>query len=236
MNKTPLRSANSANRHVAGGNHPESFFRDFENSAYKQFSVHTYPAYATVFHQDAPANAVYLAEHGVVKLVRVAPNGYHVIIGLRRRHWMIGAPAVLIEKPYSYTCITLVPSSLRIIPAKDFLDLANGSKEFSWYLLQIFSREIFNQMKKVEAMGCMSAQERLEQFLCDMRDELNPVGAEPACVSLPLNNKELAQLLAITPEHLCRVLKEMEQKGIIRRDHGILTVIDHEGLKQNNLH
>ena len=82
----------------------------------------------------------------------------------------------------------------------------------------------------------MSAEERLERFLCDMIDELNPVGAEPASVSLPLNNKELAQLLAITPEHLCRILKEMEHAGIIKRDDGTLTVIDPESLLKKKLH
>jgi CRP-like cAMP-binding protein len=198
--------------------------------------VQTYPAHATVFFQDTPANTVYLVEHGVVKLVRVAPNGHHVIIGLRRRHWMIGAPSVLLEKPYSFTGITLVPSSLRGIPAKDFLDLAKENKEFSWYLLQMLSRKIFNQMKNVETMSCMSAQERLERFLCDMIDELKPVGSGATSLSLPLNNRELALLLAITPEHLCRVLKEMEQKGIIRRDNGILTVTDSESLVQKSLH
>jgi CRP-like cAMP-binding protein len=147
---------------------------------------------------------------------------------------MIGAPSVLLNKPYSFTGITLIPSSLRGIPAKDFIDLAKKNKPLSWYLLQMLSRKIFNQMKKVEEMSCMSAQERLEQFLCDIIDELKPVGATPASFSLPLNNKELAQLLAITPEHLCRVMKEMEHKGIIRRDSGILTVTDPISLVQKS--
>lgn len=236
MIKTSLRFPSSVSRNVSIRDHVGPFFSIPRNSAYNRSFVQTYPAHATVFLQDTLANTVYLVEHGVVKLVRVAPNGHHVIIGLRRRHWMIGAPSVLLGKPYSFTGITLVPSSLRGIPARDFLDLAKENKQFSWYLLQMLSRKVFNQMKKVEAMSCMSAQERLERFLCDMIDELKPVGAEPASLSLPLNNTELAQLLAITPEHLCRVLKEMEYKGIIRRDNGILTVTDPESLVQKSLH
>ena len=236
MKKTSLKLPNSASRQVPVSDHLESFFSNPKNCAHSRSFVQTYPAHASIFHQDTPANTVYLVEHGVVKLVRVAPNGHHVIIGLRRRHWMIGAPSVLLEKPYSFTGITLVPSTLRGIPAKDFLDLAKENKEFSWYLLQMLSRKIFNQMKNVEAMSCMSAQERLERFFCDMIDELNPVRSKPASFSLPLNNKELALLLAITPEHLCRVLKEMEHKGIISRENGILTVTDSESLVQKCLH
>lgn len=236
MNKTSLSDPNSASGHIPVRDQLESLIGNPKNSAYSRYVVQTYPAQATVFLQDTPADTVYLVEHGVVKLVRVAPNGHHVIIGLRRRRWMIGAPSVFLEKPYSFTGITLVPSSLRGIPAKDFLNLAKANNELYWHLLQMLSREIFNQMKKVESISCMSAQERLEQFLCDMINELNPVGAGPVSVSLPLNNQELAQLLAITPEHLCRVLKKMELKGMIRREHGILTVTDPESLEQINLH
>ena len=236
MNKTPLRLQSSASRQVHIRDHLESLFSNPKNSSYNRCFVKTYPAHSAVFRQDTPANTVYLVERGVVKLVRVAPNGHHVIVGLRRRHWMIGAPSVLLEKPYSFTGITLVPCSLRCIPARDFIDLAKKNKQLSWYLLQMLSRNIFNQMKKVETMSCMSAQERLERFLCDLIDELKPVGAEPASFSLPLNNKELAQLLAITPEHLCRVMKEMEHKGIIRRNNGILTVTNPESLVQKNAH
>jgi CRP-like cAMP-binding protein len=54
----------------------------------------------------------------------------------------------------------------------------------------------------------------------------------PDSFSVPLTNQELAELLVITPEHLCRVLKEMEQKGLVRRDNGSLIVADPAGLMQ----
>jgi DNA-binding MarR family transcriptional regulator len=92
--------------------------------------------------------------------------------------------------------------------------------QFSWHLHRLLSLEIFNQMKKVEAMSCLSAQDRLMRFLYDLIDEQKPEGSKPVNFSLPLSNQELAQLIAITPEHLCRVLKVMEQKGYIRRERG----------------
>jgi CRP-like cAMP-binding protein len=96
----------------------------------------------------------------------------------------------------------------------------------------MLSQEIFKQMKNMEAMSCMSAQDRLKLFLCDMIDEQKPGGSKPSGFFLPLSNQELAQLLAITPEHLCRVLKGMERKGLIRREKGMLTVTNPAGLLQ----
>jgi CRP-like cAMP-binding protein len=75
-------------------------------------------------------------------------------------------------------------------------------------------------------MNCLSAKNRMKLFFQDMIDDQNLAGAEPTSFSLPLTNKELAQLLAITPEHLSRMLKEMKQQGLIRCAKGVLTVTD----------
>jgi CRP/FNR family transcriptional regulator len=232
MNTKSPGSSKSAGRRVQVTDSFDSLFTNLENSGDDRGLVQIYPAQVVIFKQDTPANAVYLIERGLVKLIRVAPNGRHVIIGLRRRHWLIGAPAVLLGKPYSFTAVTLFPSSLRRIPAKDFLDLANMNGQFSWHLHRLLSQEIFNQMKKMEAMSCLTAQDRLKRFLCDLIDEQKHIGPKPAGLSLPLSNQELAQLIAITPEHLCRVLKGMEQEGLIRRGKGMLTVTDPASLLQ----
>jgi CRP/FNR family transcriptional regulator, dissimilatory nitrate respiration regulator len=232
MHNKPLACSTAETGCVQGDDSLDSFFLGPGNSVDARGLVQNYPAQVVIFKQDTPAHTVYLIERGLVKLIRIAPNGRQMITGLRRSPWLIGAPAVLLDKPYSFTAVTLFPSSLRCIPAMDFLDLAKSNEQFSWRLHRLLSQEIFNQMKKVEAMSCMSAQDRLMRFLSDLTDEQNRDGPRPAGFSLPLSNQELAQLIAVTPEHLCRVMKRMEQKGLIRREMGMLTVTDPAGLMQ----
>jgi CRP/FNR family transcriptional regulator len=225
MNKKSV-VAQSADRGNRLSDDFKSLFSDPENGCFDQGVVQTYPAKAVIFHQDTQPHAVYLIEYGLVKLVRVVSSGQPIIIGLRSRHWLIGAPSVLLDQRYSFTAITLTPSFLRCIPAKDFLDLAKTNERFSWYLHRLLAQQIFKQMKNVEAMNCLSAKDRMKRFLRDMIDDQNPVESKPNSFSLPLTNKELAQLLAITPEHLCRVLRAMKQQGLIRCAKGVLTVTD----------
>jgi CRP-like cAMP-binding protein len=195
-------------------------------NGFEQGIVQTYPAQAVIFHQDTQPHAVYLIEHGMVKLVRVVESGKSIIVGVRRQHWMIGAPSVLLSKLYSFTAITMARSDLRCIPAKDFVYLAKSDEHFSWDLHRLLAQQIVKQMKNVEAISCLSAKDRLKRFLRDMIDEQDPAGSEPSTFSLSLTSKELTQILAITPEHLCRVLKELKQQGLIRHAKGILTVND----------
>jgi CRP-like cAMP-binding protein len=199
-------------------------------NGFEQGIVQTYPAQAVIFHQDTQPHAVYLIEHGMVKLVRVAESGQSIIVGVRRQHWMIGAPSVLLSKLYSFTAITMAQSALRCIPANDFVYLAKTNEQFSWDLHRLLAQQIVRQMKNVEAISCLSAKERLKRFLRDMIDEQDPAGSKPFSFSLSLTSKELSQILAITPEHLCRVLKELKQQGLISHAKGMLTVNDPAGL------
>jgi len=204
----------------------EGVYRNAQNCVSAYGMVQTYGSHTVVFHQDTQPDAVYLIEHGMVKMVRILEKGQPIIVGIRRRHWLIGGPSVLLNKRYSFTAITLVSSSLRCIPARVFLDLVKTNEEFSWYLHEQLSEEIINQMKNAEARNCLSAKDRMKRFLRDMIEEQHLAGKPPASYSLPLTNKEFSQLLAITPEHFCRMLKEMKQEGLIRAAKGVLTVVD----------
>ena len=77
----------------------------------------------------------------------------------------------------------------------------------------------------------MSARERLTKFLCEMIHEIEPLTEKktitydkPVKLNIPLKFKEIAQMIAVTPEHLSRLLTEMEQQGIIKRDKGHLVI------------
>jgi CRP-like cAMP-binding protein len=210
-----------------------SFFSERKDNRSYLNDLQFYGARTEIIKQDMPANAVYLIEHGLVKLVRETQNGSRMIIGLRHRDWLIGAPTVLLDRSYNFTVIAVVPTVLRCILKKDFLDHIKRNEQFSWHIHQLLSQQVFDQMKRVESMGCLSAEIRLMRFLLDTVREIEPLqSGTPDNFTLPLTNQELAQLLMITPEHLCRVLKKLEQKGFIRHGNGSLIVAFPSGLSQ----
>ena len=190
-----------------------------------------YPANTEVFHQDTSANAVYLIERGLVKLTWVGPEGQELILGLRRRHWLTGTPAVLLQQRFAFTVTTLTPCSLRCISAERFLQLVNTDADFCRLLLRMLSNQILSDGMTIAALGCMPAKDRLETFFRELvlEQEQATKPAErkrPMKLHIPLKLKELAQLIAITPEYLSRLLSNLEQQGTIRRDKGWLVLTD----------
>ena len=189
--------------------------------------LQNYPAHTEIFKQDTPSNAVYFIEKGSVKLTWMDKEGHEVIAGLRHKHWIVGAPAVLLEKPYSFTVTTLTQCVLRCISAQGFLSLVKTDKEFAQRLIRLLCQAIFNHGKSLVKMGCTSAKERLKDLLCKfISDKDSQTESQKLKIHLPLKNKELAQILAVTPEHLSRLLKELEQQQFIRREKNGLILLN----------
>ena len=202
-----------------------SFCNDPRNQHYFRGQPQLCPPQTVICRQDTPAEAAYLVEQGLVKLVRITSRGSQVIVGLRRRNWLIGAPSIFLNKHYSYTAIAVLPTVLRSITKNVFLDLVEKNVRFSFYVHRLLSENIYGQMKRIEETSFMSAQERLESLLSDMIHNQEAFASKaPDKFSIPLTNQELAQLLAVSPEHLCRVLKGMGKKGIIMRENGAVIV------------
>lgn len=191
-----------------------------------------YPASATIYRQDTPATTVYLVESGIVKLSWVDSSGREVIAGLRRRHWIMGVTSIFLNRPYAFTARTLIRSTLRCISAKDFKKLVDTEREFSRHMLTMLSQEIYTQGKNFVHLGCLNAKDRLKRLLYEIIIEMDKVssGKSELRIRLPLKQLELAQMIAVTPEHLSRMLKVLERDGVIQRDGNWLKVKDYRAL------
>ncbi len=203
----------------------KTFFANQYNNIYNWDPSQAYPPGIEIFQQGTPANNVYFIERGLVKLSCMESGGRSVIISLRRSNWLLGAPAALMESPYAFTATTLSPCYLLTIPATIFLKLVKTNKEFSWHILRILSKIIYDRGTTAIVLGVMPAKERLKKILYEMILEQEQIELErPIQLHLPLAYNELSQLIAVSPEHLCRLLKEMEKEGIIKRNKGLIVI------------
>jgi CRP/FNR family cyclic AMP-dependent transcriptional regulator len=180
----------------------------------------TYPRNVDLCRQDTPSTNVYFIESGMVKLTRINEDGNELIAGIRRRHWLVGAPAVLLKKPYSFNVTTLTDCHIRGIPAENFLSIIKNDEMFYMELARILSHEIYEHADRLISLGCMPSKDRLMRLLGDFLHELQQQrDPEMQCkLPIPLKHKEMAQMIAVTPEHLSRLLGKLEAEGLIVRE------------------
>ena len=186
-----------------------------------------YPAQIGLFKQDTLPHEVYLIEAGLVKLTHIEGNGKELVVGLRSSNWIIGASAVILNKKHGFSAETLTGCQIRRITVPFFLDLLRHDREFAWNFQQVQSYELYDQLSQLVGFGCLSARIRLEQLLSQLISTLGfKAGETMIQLQLPLRHWELAELIAVTPEHLSRLLKEMQLEGIVHRDKGWIYISD----------
>ena len=82
-------------------------------------------------------------------------------------------------------------------------------------------------MLSISEQSCLSGRQRLEKFLWKLAQAQNGGDQQrPIKIRMILKNWEVAQLLALTPQHLCRLVKQLENEGIVMRKNGWLILPD----------
>jgi CRP/FNR family transcriptional regulator len=186
---------------------------------------HIYPPDVVLLRQGYKAEQVYFIEEGLVKLNRLEPDGKQTIVGLRSSGWVLGTSAAILQENCQVTATTLTSCGIRHISAGAFRHLLKTDVQFSWNIQYSQSRETDEQIGRITQLSCHSARQRLEQLLWTLSATLaTDQPTSSVKIKVPLRQWEIAQLTDVSPEHLCRMFKEVEEAGIIKRSKGWLIV------------
>jgi len=168
----------------------------------------TVPSGTVLLEQGTEPTSVFLLCQGLVKLTSVSSQGRESVLGLRSAGWYAGAVSVLVHRPNVYSVKTVTECVISRIPAHEFHLWLMRSAKMARHFTQTLCNELLSQSAEAQVRGG-SAEERLSHFMTERNTRhANLKTLDP----LPmLKQMELAQLLAITPEHLSRLLRRTVQ-------------------------
>ena len=187
------------------------------DSDFSEFGVvRSYGPGSELLEQGAPTDDVYLIHDGIVKLVWTEPKGKQTILGLRWNGCLLGVPSAITGDASPMSAVTLVRSLIRRVTAREFLECLQRRADLGWKVHQIHCREISEHLNSLGELACCSARSRLarifERFIAAGHAEIE--GAKTR-IRLPLKQKELAELIGVTPEHLSRILHGLSNDGLV---------------------
>jgi len=158
--------------------------------------------------QGAPVDDVYLIRSGVVKLTWTDETGGETIVGLRWRGWFAGASAAMAGVPSCVTAVARTDSTVEHLKVGRFLHLMKTNPEFAEQLHRSHCLEVLEQARDLGELALVPAQTRLHNLLSRLAtsNRLEKIGDR---MRLPITKGELALCLSITPEHLSRLLDQM---------------------------
>jgi CRP-like cAMP-binding protein len=184
-----------------------------------------FPVGTELFRQGFPAEEVLLLDEGVVKLIRLEDDGRQLIVGLHSAGSILGAAPVVANRCHPATAKTVTPCTVRHIPAFAFRQLLKSDPATSWHVHEMLSREVCEQAARLSELACCPSRQRLESALRALVPS-ERADAKEVKLQTPLKHREIAEMIAVTPEQLSRLLKEMEEDGLLRREKGWLILRD----------
>lgn len=167
-----------------------------------------------VFHVGDPCEAFCITVVGQVKLYVIAPNGNEKVIELIGPGGSFGEALMFLGKPYLVNAQALADTTLLFVPRQALVYELESDPKFAMRMLAGLSRRLHGLVGDVQAYALQSGVQRVIGYL------LRGAGDDEGelVVSLPVSKATLASRLSLTPEYFSRVLRELEDAGLIEVD------------------
>jgi CRP/FNR family transcriptional regulator len=153
--------------------------------------------------QGERVKKVQLLENGLVKLTNVNVEGHETLIGLRSDGWYAGSTSLLLDAPSVYSVYACTDCSIIEITVEEFFSCLNKSPAMMNHFILGLCREVVSYSALQVELVASKAEDRLNLLLRE-RAESSLTGKILDPLPL-LKQMELAQLISVTPEHLCRL-------------------------------
>ncbi len=162
--------------------------------------------------ESEPCSAVYCLVEGLVKLCLYGPKRQEEIVEIIGPGQTFAEAAMFSGQGYPVSAVAIEDSRLIAIDAFSFMRYLRQRPELNWTMMAMLSQRLHQLVGQVKSMSLHNAEQKVAKYLMDYYDEDSP--SRPVS-NLPPRRADLAAVLGITAETLCRVIANFRQRGWI---------------------
>lgn len=174
----------------------------------------------TLFEEGNTVDSIYYIEDGEVFIL-----SEKLILWSARSHEFVGVSSFLSsENTYRFTVKTCTDSIVYKIPIESFKEELVSNEAFSKILIQDFCKRIDAVTVRVKNRASKSSRNRLITLLVESSKL-----TKSNLITYRLN--EISSLIGVSSRRTKLILKELEEKKLIRYLNGVVEILDRRGLE-----
>ena len=177
--------------------------------------------------QGQPGDSVFVLVEGSMKLVRRTGGAREHVVRLLRPGEVLAETVLFSSDGYPATAVALEDSRLLAVYARQFAACLRENPGLAWNVMERLGKRIEELQIQAELLATHTAEQKVAAYLLRRYRALPPTDA---VIASSCRRSDLASLLALAPETLCRVITEFKRRGWIRSESGRIIVVDAEGL------
>jgi len=200
-------------------------------AAADRLSVHRVARGATLIHEGAPAERLYVVQAGSFKCVRTAEDGYEHVLGFAWRRDLLGFDGLAGEH-YAFAAVALEDSRVIALPLAGLAALRRRAPELDALLQALVARQLAHAGEIAEIMAAVAADVRLARFLVQLSSRMAERGQSPRRLLLRMSRRDIANHLGLAHETISRSFRMLAEGGWVSVDNREVEILDAAGLRR----
>ncbi|MBL4658638.1 MAG: Crp/Fnr family transcriptional regulator [Flavobacteriales bacterium] len=193
----------------------------------KSHEVKLYIKGEQIIKEGANARCVFLQKSGIIKIVKNFDQTDPIIVSFAFPNDLIGLPAVLQSKKYHVTAVAQENVTGWMIDAKKFLEYFE-KKGIKKQIVEQMTKETLILMERIGAMAHRSGLKRFLSVLIMLSEVYGT--SEDGKLVLNLTIKELSEIVMLSRETMHRIIRDIENEGIISIKSKKITLLNYDKL------
>jgi CRP/FNR family transcriptional regulator, cyclic AMP receptor protein len=173
------------------------------------------------------ANAgLYAVLSDSVRIGAVDAAGRDVTLGLLQPPQWFGEIAFFDGGPRTHDASAREPSTLLCVPRSALLALLEQQPVWWQHLGQLMAEKVRALFLGLEDLAALPALPRVVRRLLAMAEGHGMLAEGVAHRSVAVNQEQLGAMLSLTRQTVSEVLRELESRGLVRRQYGAIDLLD----------
>ena len=180
-----------------------------------------------LFMQGQASSNLFALTEGMVKICTHTPDGREQIVGLSCPSNLLVGLQSLSDERYAYTAIAATPVKACRINHRALLAKISDQGDIAMRLIQAVNAQLAHSRALMEVMGHSCAASKIASFILLMIPKSTNGNGN---ISMPFSRVEMASLLGLREETVCRSMAMMKRTGAIYAPRGRVEIRDWDRL------
>src|SRR3954464_9179863 len=188
----------------------------------------SYPRHAFILRAGEKSDALYIIISGRAKIVIDDGEGREVTLTTIGPSEFFGEMSLIDEKPRSASVEALEACEVLYISKPAFMACLKDNFDAAMLILRNVVGRLREADRKIASLALMDVHGRVARLLMDLAKENNGTWV------VDTGSEEMARMVGASREMVSRVLKDMRDSGLIRRDKRKIIVLDRASMEQRS--
>jgi CRP/FNR family cyclic AMP-dependent transcriptional regulator len=189
-----------------------------------------YPRNALIVRAGDETDALYIILSGRVKVLMQDDEGHEVILSTMGSHEFFGEMGLLDDQPRSANVETLEPCEMLRLSKAGFVTCMKDNFDLAMRIIRNLVKRLRDADRKIESLALIDVYGRVARLLIELAEEVDGKWV----VQQAPPKQEIARMIGASREMVSRVVKDLQEKGLIRAERRKILLLDRQTMGERS--